>query len=118
VPTNAGLTAGSVSGSVVLRTQKSANADNYTVQKATSPEGPFTDYGLSSSTRTELTGFTPGTTIYVRARANGAAGASDWSNVASRMVIEESSAGRETDGAIRVVTDIDLPVRLDSQKHS
>jgi len=76
-----------VSGSVVLRHQKSANADNYTVQTATSPGGPFTDHGLSSSTRTVLEDLTPGTMIYARARANGSAGASDWSNVASRMVI-------------------------------
>jgi hypothetical protein len=86
-PANARLSSGNVSGSVVLRHQKSVNADNYTVQKATSPDGPFTDYGLSSSTRTVIDDLTPGTKIYVRARANGTMGASDWSNVACTMVI-------------------------------
>ena len=39
-------------------------------------KGPFTDYGLPSSTRTVIEGLAPG-----------AAGSSDWSNVVSRMVI-------------------------------
>ena len=86
-PYNARLGAGAVSGSAILRHSKSANADNYTVQIATSPEGPFVDYKLSSSTRTEIEGRTPGTMLYARARANGAAGSSDFSNVASRMII-------------------------------
>jgi hypothetical protein len=42
------------------RIQITVSADNYTVQTATSPGGPFTDHGLSSSTRTLLEDLTPG----------------------------------------------------------
>ncbi len=86
-PANPRVTAGPTSGTVYLRHQKSANAYNYTVQTATSATGPFTEYALSATTRTLIEGLTPGSTVYIRAQANGAKGSSDWSSVVSRMVM-------------------------------
>jgi hypothetical protein len=86
-PMGARLGGGDKTGEAILRHTKSVNADNYTVQIATSPEGPFTDYALSSKTRTEIKGRTPGTMLYARVCANGSVGSSDFSDVASRMII-------------------------------
>ncbi len=86
-PRNPRTAAGPTSGTVYLRHQKSPNATNYTVQMATTPAGPFTDYALTTSTRTLVEEIVPGTTVYLRAQAHGAAGSSDWSTVVSRMVI-------------------------------
>jgi hypothetical protein len=87
VPANPRLEVGPTSGTVVLRHTTSANTANYTVQTASSATGPFTDYALVTSTRTVISDLTPGSTVYARARANGSLGASDWSGVASRMVV-------------------------------
>lgn len=87
VPGNPRLSAGPNSGTVSLRHNGSDNTANFTVQTATGPSGPFSDYALNTGQRTLIEGLAPASTIYVRVRANGTAGSSDWSTTVSRIVL-------------------------------
>jgi hypothetical protein len=75
------------SGELLLRFRRVKNAVNYTVQIADSANGPWRDYDLSTATRVTITGLTPGQTYWVRACANGSAGASEWTAPTSAMAI-------------------------------
>jgi hypothetical protein len=57
------------------------NAKSYQLQTATSATGPWTEAGIfTQARRIVLTGLTPGTTYFVRARAiGGSTGYSEWS---------------------------------------
>ncbi|MGZ5003929.1 MAG: hypothetical protein ACXWG7_00230 [Chthoniobacterales bacterium] len=66
-------------GELLLKFDKVANAANYSVQSATSVTGPWEDQDLSTTTRILIGGLTAGTAYWVRAAANGSAGASEWS---------------------------------------
>ena len=65
-------------GEMVFRFTGDHNVRNFSIEYGESATGPWTDFGLSSSTRVEITGLTPGKTYWARACANGAAGTSDW----------------------------------------
>jgi hypothetical protein len=74
-------------GGLRLRFDRVPNAANYTVQSAIDPEGPWTDQGLSTSTRVTVNGLTPGKVYWVRACANGSAGPSGWGGPATAMAV-------------------------------
>ena len=76
-----------MSGELLLRFGRVGNVANYSVQTATSPDGPWTDQGLSTSTRVMLDSLTPGKVYWARARANGSAGPSEWGGPATAMAL-------------------------------
>ena len=75
------------SGQLVLRFDRVGNAANYSIQSATSPDGPWEDRGFSSITRVMLNGLTPGKVYWARARANGSDGPSEWGGPATAMAV-------------------------------
>ena len=87
VPGNPRLEHGQNSGELVLRFTGDSNVRNFSVQHAENVDGPWIDHDLSTSTRVEITGLTPGTVYYGRARAHSAGGSSDWCTPASKRAI-------------------------------
>ena len=59
----------------------------YLVQLAQAANGPFTDYAVSTSSRVLLHALTPMSCYWVRVRANGAAGPTNWSAPLRLVVI-------------------------------
>lgn len=86
-PENVRLELTGISEELMLKFQRVYNAPNYSVETATSPEGPWEDRGVHSTSRVVLDGFTPGTVYWARVCANGAAGASGWSGPATARAI-------------------------------
>ena len=86
VPTNPRLAPGPNTSTLMFRFGRSRNVSNFSIQLADDSEGPWTDWGLSS-TRVLLDNLTPLRTKWARARANGAAGSSDWTEPTCRIVI-------------------------------
>ncbi|MDQ6656363.1 MAG: fibronectin type III domain-containing protein [Verrucomicrobiota bacterium] len=86
-PTNVRLRRNGNSGILDLQFAKVRNAVNYSVESSTKPEGPFTPEKLSTSTRVRLENREPGMLYYVRVRANGAPGSSEWTPVTSAMAV-------------------------------
>jgi hypothetical protein len=86
-PENLRLSATGISGQLFLRFDRVPNAANYSVQVATSPDRPWQDQALSTSTRVTITDLTPGKAYWVRAAANGSAGASGWGGPATAMAV-------------------------------
>jgi Fibronectin type III domain len=86
-PENLRVSLTGVSGEMYLRFDRVTNAANYSIQTAQSSDGPWQDQTLSTSTRVTLRGLTPGKVYWVRAQANGSAGPSGWSGVASAMAV-------------------------------
>lgn len=84
-PENVTLYRTTISGELGLRMKRVTNALNYTIQMAESPEGPWTDKAISSTTRVSFTGLTPGKVYWARAAANGTKGSSGWSAPTSAM---------------------------------
>jgi hypothetical protein len=68
-------------GELLLKFDPVSNARNYSIQLATTPDGPWEDQDLSTATRVTITDLTAGKTYYVRACTNAAAGSSEWSSV-------------------------------------
>lgn len=79
-PENLRLSLTGISGQLHLRFDRVMNAANYSVQTAQTPDGPWEGQNLSTST-------TPGKVYWVRAQANGTAGASGWGGRANAMVV-------------------------------
>lgn len=86
-PENLRLSLTGISGELALRFDRVSNAANYTVQSAENPEGPWTDQGLSTSTRVTIKDLTPGKVYWVRSCANGSAGPSGWGGPANAMAV-------------------------------
>ncbi|MGI9088436.1 MAG: fibronectin type III domain-containing protein [Chthoniobacterales bacterium] len=86
-PLNPTLNYTGVSGELLFRFLGDYNVRNFSVGYAESAAGPWTDNGLSTTSRVLLAGLTPGKTYWARACANGAAGTSDWCTPASIMAI-------------------------------
>jgi hypothetical protein len=76
-----------MSGELLMRYDKVSNAVNYTVESATSPEGPWTFQALVTQTRVTIQGLTPGKVYWARARANGSAGSGEWGGPATAMAV-------------------------------
>lgn len=87
VPASATLDHTDQSGELLLRFVGDYNVRNFSIEYGESASGPWTDNGLSTSTRVTLDGLTPGKTYWARACANGAAGTSDWCSPVSCMAI-------------------------------
>ncbi|MEO5719739.1 MAG: hypothetical protein ABIR29_14360 [Chthoniobacterales bacterium] len=75
------------SGALLFRFGRGRNVSNFSIQVADDSDGPWTDRGLSNRTRVLLDGLTPLRNKWARARANGAAGSSDWTEPTCRVVI-------------------------------
>jgi len=86
-PGNLRLEHTGMSGELRLKFDKVNNAANYSVQSAMSPEGPWTDQDLSTSTRVIIGSLTPGKVYWARACANGSAGSSEWGGPATAMAV-------------------------------
>ena len=86
-PKNLRLSLTGISGELYLRFDRVPNAANYSVQSAQSPDGPWEDQDLSTSTRVTISGLTPGKVYWVRAQSNGSAGPSGWGGPANAMVV-------------------------------
>jgi hypothetical protein len=86
-PQNLRLSLTGISGEMYLRFDRVTNAATYSIQTAQSPDGPWEDQNLSTSTRVTITDLTPGKVYWVRARANGSAGPSGWSGPATAMAV-------------------------------
>jgi hypothetical protein len=89
VPANPRLNHNGSSGMLVFRFtgDGSRNTRNFSVQHAESETGPWIDHDLSTSTRVDIPGLTPGKVYYARAKANAAAGSSDWTVPTSKMAV-------------------------------
>ena len=87
VPANGRLEYGKNSGSLIYRFKRSKGVRNFSIQVADSPNGPWIDRELTTRANNVLDGFTPLQTKWARARANGAAGSSDWSEPTCRVVL-------------------------------
>ena len=86
-PANPRLSLTNLSGQLLFRFVGDANTRNFSVQHAENAAGPWTDHGLSTSTRVFLTDLTPGKVYFSRSRAHGAAGSSDWCTPVSAMAV-------------------------------
>ena len=86
-PGNLRLSLTGISGELQVRFDRVTNAYNYSIQTSTNPNGPWEDQDLSTASRVTLGGFTPGQVYWVRACANGSAGASAWAGPISAMVV-------------------------------
>jgi hypothetical protein len=86
-PENLRLNLTGISGELFLRFDRVQNAANYSVQVATSPDGPWQEQALSTSTRVTFRGLTPGKAYWARAAANGSAGRSGWGGPATAMAV-------------------------------
>ena len=86
-PQNQRLEYTDMSGEMRLTFRSVPNARNYSIQTATTAEGPWVDHPLSTSVRVVLPELAPGKVIWARARANGAAGTGEWGGPATTMVI-------------------------------
>jgi hypothetical protein len=86
-PQNPRLSYNGMSGELLLKFDRVMNAANYSVQTAESPDGPWEDQDLSSSTRVRIGGLTPGKVYWARACANGSKGASEWSAATSARAV-------------------------------
>jgi hypothetical protein len=76
------------SGELELRMKRVLGVTaGYSVQTSEAAGGPYVDYVTSSKARILIGGLTPAKSYWVRARANGAAGPSGWSNPATAIAI-------------------------------
>lgn len=87
IPGNQRLERGGSSGELMLKFDRVSNAVNYSIQTATSPNGPWEDWGLSTTTRVAIDGLTAGTVYWAQACANGSAGSSDFGGPATAMAL-------------------------------
>jgi hypothetical protein len=87
-PQNVRLSRTKMSGQLQLRFKSVHGVTaGYTVQTASDPAGPFTDYLNTSTSRVLIDGRTPLTTVWVRVRATGAQGPGPWSEPACIIVL-------------------------------
>lgn len=86
-PTNARLTQGEESGTAVLQFKKSRNTQSCSIQTASSPNGPWTDHGVTSRSKTTLTNLPTLAVTWTRVKANGAAGSSGWTEPTCKAII-------------------------------
>ena len=87
-PLNVRLRQGANSGELEIRFKRHGrNSLTFDVQHGASPNGPFVDHPSVTATRATIAQLTPGTVVWVRVRANGAGGNSDWTSAVSKMVI-------------------------------
>ena len=86
-PQNPRLSLTGKSGELMLKFDRVTNAVNYPVQTAPAATGPWSDEDLSTATRVDIGGLTPGETLWARAAANGSAGASEWTAPTTAMAI-------------------------------
>lgn len=86
-PQNLRLEYTGMSGELLLKFGRVNNVRNYSVQTAENANGPWEDQDLSTSTRVTIGGLTAGKVYWVRACANGTAGASEWSPATSIMAV-------------------------------
>jgi hypothetical protein len=87
-PENLRLSRTDMSGQVLFRFKRVYGATaGYLVQTAADSAGPFTDYVLSTTTRVFINGRTPLITVWVRVRANGAAGPGPFSEPTCIIVL-------------------------------
>lgn len=86
-PANPILAYTGVSGELLFRFTGDYNVRNFSVQYGENADGPWIDYGLSTSSRVSLDGLTAGKIYWARACANGAAGTSDWCTPTSVMAV-------------------------------
>jgi hypothetical protein len=87
IPANQRLDLTGSSGELMLKFDRVPNAVNYTIQSATSPDGPWEDRGLSTTSRVTIDGLTAGKVYWARACANGSQGSSDFGGPASGMAV-------------------------------
>lgn len=87
-PTSPRLTQGPLSGSLIFDfKKKDRTIRNCSIQTAASPNGPWTDYGLTTKSRITLLNLPTMAVTWARARANGAAGSSAWTEPVCKPVI-------------------------------
>ncbi len=87
IPANQRLEQTGSTGELMLKFDRVANANNYTIQSATSPDGPWEDRGLATTTRVTIDGLTAGQVYWARACANGSKGSSDFGGPATAMAV-------------------------------
>ncbi|MGI9086777.1 MAG: hypothetical protein ACR2HH_03390 [Chthoniobacterales bacterium] len=87
IPGNQRLAQNGSSGTLTFSFDRVANALNYSIQSATSPDGPWGDRGLSTKIRVAIDNLTPGKVYWARACANGSAGSSDFGGPATAMAL-------------------------------
>ena len=86
-PNNVTLTQGDRSGEVVAKANPVFGASLYTWTLTPATPGAAVQTAQTTATRDTFTGLTPGATYSITVNAIGTAGASDWSNPASLMVV-------------------------------
>ena len=86
-PQNLRLEYTGMSGELRLKFDRVTNAANYSVQSATSPDGPWEDQDLSTAARVIIAGLTPGKVYWARACANGSQGSSEYGGPATAMAV-------------------------------
>ena len=86
-PSNVTLTQGDRSGEVVAKANPVFGASLYTWTLTPATPGGAVQTAQTTAARDTFTGLTPGATYSITVNAIGTAGASDWSNPASLMVV-------------------------------
>jgi hypothetical protein len=86
-PANLRLDYTGKSGEMLLKFERVMNAENYSVEVAADPAGPWSPQTVTSSARTIVDGLTPGKVCWVRACANGSQGPSAWGGPATAMAV-------------------------------
>jgi chitodextrinase len=86
-PSNVTLTQGDRSSEVVAKASPVFGASLYTWTLTSATPGAAVQTAQTTAARDTFTGLTPGATYSITVNAIGTAGASDWSNPASLMVV-------------------------------
>ncbi len=90
-PENLTLTQGTMSGQLKVHLRRNgSNITSFSLQHGESPTGPWIDNLPFTTTRTTIDDLTPGTMYWVRARANGAGGVSEWTPPSCAMALQLS----------------------------
>ena len=86
-PENLRLSFTGKAGELLLRFDCVKNAVNYSVRVASSPDGPWVDTHLSTTSKVLIRGLNYGDLCWVRVAANGSRGRSSWAGPISSKVL-------------------------------
>ena len=86
-PLSPRLSQGPQSGSLIFQYQKEKTVRNCSIQTASNASGPWTDYGLTTKSKVTLDNLPTMAVTWARARANGAAGSSEWTEPTCKAVV-------------------------------
>lgn len=90
-PQNLRVTQGKLNGQLAVRLKKAGtNGKTFSIQHADAPDGPWIDHEPFTKSTTTVDDLAVGKMHWVRARANGAGGVSEWTTPCCAMALQKS----------------------------